>query len=111
MLGYGEEVEIETTGLPAGKVWFVLQPSGLEHYQPDPAPIPTPTNRWIGQVWAGDEGDGGKRFTLHVVVASDPADRAFRDYLARASTTNQYPGFPALPGGAQSIASFTFVRR
>jgi hypothetical protein len=111
MVGYGEEIEIEASSLPAGEVWFVVETSGEGHYQPDAPPLRTATDRWVGKVWAGDVDSVGLRFVLHVVVASAAASDVFSGYLEHASTTGLYPGFPGLPDGAQSVAAFSLTRR
>ncbi len=111
-LGYPEIVEIEATGLPPGMVWYVLQPQGEEHYQPDLPPSRIEQDRWSGEVWAGSEGDTpGQRYLLNVVVADDAASDAFADYIERAQETGEYPGLSRLPDGARVVSSFVVTRR
>ncbi|MFP5319430.1 MAG: toll/interleukin-1 receptor domain-containing protein [Acidimicrobiia bacterium] len=110
-LGYPEVVEIEATGLPPGTVWYVLQPEGEEHYQPDLPPARLGDNRWSGEVWAGVEGESGTSYILTVVVADEAASRAFADYLERAQATGDYPGFDRLPDGASVVSGFVVTRR
>lgn len=112
IVGYPETVEIEATGLPPGTVWYVLQPYGVEHYQPDYAPARLGDDRWAGEVWAGSPDDPpDARYVLNVVVADDAASRAFTDYLERARATGQFPGFDRLPDGARLVSAFVVTRR
>jgi len=110
-LGYPEVVEIEAIGLPPGTVWYVLQPEGVEHYQPDFPPGRIGDHRWSGEVWAGVENESGTRYVLNVVVADEAASRAFSDYIERAQATGQYPGFERLPDGARVVSGFGVTRR
>lgn len=107
-LGWGGIVEVDATGLPDGKVWFVVQHTTGE-YQPDPAPVRTAPDRWVGKVYAGEEEMPGIRFILHVVVASEAASDVFLSYLANAAR-NGYPGFEVLPDGARSVKTFDLAR-
>lgn len=112
VVGYPEVFEIEATNLPPGMVWYVLQPQGQEHYQPDLPPSRIQQDRWSGEVWAGSEGDPpGLRYVLNVVVADDAASDAFADYIQRAQATGEYPGFTRLPEGARVVGSFVVTRQ
>ena len=98
-------------GLPSGTdAWIVVYPVLAPAYWPQPGPLLLDSAggfRTLVYFGASQLQDIGEQFITRLVIASPAASAYFRAFVASA----QSQGLPALPSGAQTLATVTVTRR
>lgn len=112
-LAYGDEVAVDISGRRRDQAVWLLTRYENATFQPCIPPTKVAEvaeDRWVTNVFAGDEGDREKEFTVFVVLADREASDLFQETRLRAAFSEVYPGLDQLPPGATTIGTFTFVR-
>lgn len=111
--------EIMVTGTfseypPYSSIWLiVVSPDYRFHPQwPPPTTFITGDKKmWEGTARIGQASDIGMQFSIFAVAADSKADTFFREYVYHCQVTDEYPGLPFLPDGANVYYDLITVLR
>jgi hypothetical protein len=93
-------------------IWVAIVPLALDEYRFHPQTNATllAGGKWQATAYVGIEGDVGREFEIHVLVATREGDERLQAYLNESRTTGSYAGLLALPVGVTSYDKVAVVR-